>query len=101
MEEIVREYSVYLDVAIISAGYPETKGKEQNASVAKELIAVNSTIVCMVHFAADSFCNASIYPLWYAELELAMAARDRDRTTGFMSCMVPVTHVGGKLLWIK
>ena len=92
MEEIVRESSVYLDVAIIIAGYPETKQREQHASVAKELIAVNSTIVCMVHFAADFVCNASKYPLWYAEFELAMAARDRDRTAGFMSYMVSGTH---------
>ena len=63
LEEIVREYSDYLDAAIIIAGYPETKDKSQNASVAKELIAVNSTIVCMVHFAADEFCNASKYPV--------------------------------------
>ena len=97
LEEIVREYSVYLDVAIIIAGYPETKGKEQNASVAKELIAVNSTIVCMVHFAADECCNASKYPRWYAEFELAMAARDHG--TGFMSYMVPGTHDDGKSLW--
>ena len=84
--------SSYLYVAVIIAGYPETKGREQHVSVSKELIAVNSTIVCMVHFAADFVCNASKYPLWYAEFELAMAARDRDRTTGFMSYMVSGTH---------
>ena len=94
LEEIVREYSVYLDVAIIIAGYPETKDKWQNASAAKELIAVNSTIVCMVHFAADYFCNVSIYPNWYAEFELASAARfdEQHGLTGFMNFMVPGTH---------
>ena len=99
LDGLVREYSVYLDVAIIIAGYPPTKDKWHNASVAKELIAVNSTIVCMVHFAADEFCNASKYPLWYAEFELAMAAQDRDRTTGFMSYMVPGTHGDSWSLW--
>ena len=97
LEEIVLESSVYLDVAIIIAGYPQTKGGEQNASVAKELIAVNSTIVCMVHFAADACCNASKYPRWYAEFELAMA--EPEGGTGFMSYMVPGTHDDGHELW--
>ena len=60
LEELVRKHSAYLDVAVIIAGYPETKGREENFSVAWERIAVKRTIVSMVHFAADQFCNASI-----------------------------------------
>ena len=116
MEEIVLESSVYLDVAIIIAGYPATKGKQQNASVAKELIAVNSTIVCMVHFAADFFCNASKYPHWYAEFELAVMGVKANKLSpdlasamragllgglhsGFMSFTVPGNHKDSKKLW--
>ena len=97
MEEIVREHSRFLDVAVIIAGDPETRGEEHNTSVAKELIGIKNTIVCMVHFGADS-C-ASRYPAWYAEFELAMAARD-DADTCFMSFMMPGTmDGGGRSLW--
>ena len=90
LEELVREHSAYLDVAVIIAGYPETRDKWTNTSVAKELIAVKSTIVSMVHFVADSCCNASIYPNWYAEFESAMARQDHG--TGFLSYVVPGSH---------
>ena len=90
MEELVREHSAYLDVAVIIAGYPETRGQWDNISVARELIAVKSTIVFMVHFAADELCNASFYPCWYAEFESAMARQDHG--TGFLSYMVRGGH---------
>ena len=64
LQEIVREYSIYLDVAIIIAGYPGSKDQFENASEAKALIAANKTLVCMVHFAADECCNAHKYPRW-------------------------------------
>ena len=60
---------------------------------------MNSTIVCMVHLAADEFCNASVYPRWYAEFELAIAVQDTDRTTGSMSYMVPGNHGDAGSLW--
>ena len=97
MEELVREHSAYLDVAVIIAGYPETRDKWANTSVARELIAVKRTIVFMVHFAADSCCNASLYPVWYAEFELAMTRQGHG--TGFMSFMLPGTHDHGAQLW--
>ena len=99
LEDIVREHSVYLDVAIIIAGYPETKGGSQHFAVARELIAVKSTLVCMVHFAADEFCNASYYPRWYAEFEIAMQCPRPDRCTGPMSFMVPGNHTDAGSLW--
>ena len=100
LEEIVREHSRFLDAAFIIAGYPETRGQDQDTSVAKELIGIKTTIVCMVHFAADAVCNASIYPAWYAEFEVAIAARVGN-DTAFTSFMVPGTHVcAGKSLWL-
>ena len=51
-------------VAIIIAGYPETKKREDNVSVVRTLIAVKSTIVFMVHFAADVHCNNSNVHRW-------------------------------------
>ena len=53
----------------------------------------------MVHFAADTHCNASKYPEWYAQFELAMAAQDRDGTTGFMSYMLPGNHDDAYKFW--
>ena len=101
LEQIVREYSAYVDVAIIIAGYPETIGRLQNAHVAKELIAVKSTIVCMVHFAADSCCNAGKYPVWYMEFELASEKRCQkvNGITGFMNYMLPGVHDDGQKLF--
>jgi len=58
--------------------------------VTRELIAVPTTIVFMVHFAADSCCNASMYPNWYAEFESAMERQDHG--TGFLSYVVPGSH---------
>ena len=90
MEQLVLEHSDWLDVAIIIAGYPETKDKLTNTSVTKELIAVKRTVVFMVHFAADTFCNANKYPNWYAQFEVAMARQDHG--TGLLSYTVPGSH---------
>ena len=58
LDVIVREHSIYIDAAIIIGGYPPSNEKLEQIKVARELIKVKSTIVCMVHFAADTSCNA-------------------------------------------
>ena len=73
MEEIVRENSSYFDVAVIIGGDPESRDKWHQVRVAKERIAVKSTIVCMVHFAGDECCGVTRFPDWHAEFQHHMA----------------------------
>ena len=66
---------------------------------AKELMAVKSTIVVMLHCAADFWCNASVYPHWFLQFELAMAKTDADRPSGFFSYILPGAHDAGHRVW--
>ena len=101
LEEIVRENSHYLEVAIIIAGYPENKDKVQNKSHAQELVKVKSTIVCMVHFISDFHCNTSIYPDWYGEFERASepSVREIEDITSFNNFMLQGNHKDAEELW--
>ena len=101
LEQIVREYSAYVDVAIIIAGYPENKDKVQNKSHAQELVKVKSTIVCMVHFISDFHCNTSIYPDWNVEFERASepSVREIEDITSFNNFMLQGNHKDAEELW--
>ena len=99
LEELVRENSLYVDVAFVIAGYPPSKGEREQTNAAKELMAVKSTIVVMLHFAADFWCNASVYPHWFLQFELAMAKTDADRPSGFFSYILPGAHDAGHRVW--
>jgi len=100
-EQLVRENSRYLEVAILIGGYPENRDRMKNRSHAKELVNVKTTIVCMVHFLADEHCNVSKYPDWYAEFERASQpmVRDREDITSFTNFMLHGNHDDAKKLW--
>ena len=101
LEQLVRENSHYLEVAIIIGGYPVSKDKVENKSHAKQLVNVKSTIVCMVHFIQDFHCNPLIYPAWYAEFIRAShpMVRAKERITNFENFMLQGNHDDAKNLW--
>ena len=100
MEEIVREHAKYLDVAIIIAGYPEGKDETKHRGAARQLIEVardTATVVCMVHFVSDEFCNALKYPKWHAEFQMAA----ERAVPNFVNITVPGSHAAGYPLWYR
>ena len=60
-------------------------------------MAVKSTIVFMVHFDADEFCNTHVYPQRHGEFAVSM--QTQERRTGFMNVMVQGDHTNAADLW--
>ena len=81
LEEIVREHSVYLDVAVITAGHPESKGEYGSISAVRKLMAVKSTIVFMVHVDAHDFCKQTHILIGMGSLQWACQNRSAARAS--------------------
>ena len=96
--ELVREHAL-LNVAVIIAGYPQTRCQHDQVASAQELIAVRNCAICMVHMVADECCGVSCFPHWHAEFERHMA--DQNRKSSLISLNLPGNHQAAYPIWLN
>ena len=68
--DLAREHAACLGAAVLIAVYPNTKHDEASLREARRLMPVPRPIL-LVHFAADSWCNADAYPWRFGPFETA------------------------------
>ena len=64
-----------LDGAVMIAGYPPTERKYDQQTSAKDLIAIRSCPICMLHFVSDKRYGMSSLSYWHTEFQRHMAGQ--------------------------
>ena len=93
--DLALEEAGLFDAAIALAPYPWTRQSTDNVSEARQLMQVRAPVL-LVHMANDEFCNAAMYPQWFAQFALAMESPVGNvygqRLPTFVSCVVSGNH---------
>ena len=117
--ELAREHAGLLTGAVMIAGYPQTKDKDDQELSAKELIAIRNCVICMLHFVSDECCGVTCFPHWHAEFERHMAVQVAESAaevagsaanssskpppppkSSLLSLNLPGSHSAGYPIWL-